>query len=848
VPAKILAVLGPLAVAAILTTTVGNPSNVSKQSNYNGEGTIAVNPTDGTKLFAGFNNTSTGNQWARSTNSGATWSLAGNGIGSSCCDNVAEWDRFGNLYLTNINGALNAVPLYLSTDNGANFSLLTTIGTGSVDQPTLKAGPNTLWEVWDVSSGIAARGATISGLGAGNIGAFSSTQIIPNSGNCQFGDVAVSPAGAVVDVCQNDTQIKAFTDADGLGPNGFTGPVIASTTNVDRFDSITPQPNRTIDAEANLAYDLSNGPHAGRLYLVYTDETPDESNNTDIFLRHSDNDGATWSAPVKVNDDNTNEAQFFPVVTVDPTTGNVFVSFLDCRNDPNNLKTEYWGAISKDGGATFEQNVKLSQGQSAAANDGNPNEYGDYSGNDYHGGKGYAIWPDNSNSTGDNPDGANNHFDMYAGNLDTGGNDTTPPETTIDNHPSDPTQSTSASFTFHADETATFECKLDAGSFASCTSPQNYNSLSVGSHTFQVRATDTSNNTDPTPASFTWTIQADTTPPETTIDNHPSDPTQSTSASFTFHADETATFECKLDAGSFASCTSPQDYNGLSAGSHTFQVRATDTSNNTDPTPASFTWTVTPDTTPPQTTIDSGPPNPTKSTSATFVFHADEPSTFECKIDSSPFIACTSPLALNNLPKRSHLFQVRATDAAANTDPTPAQYGWTNGSVPKISLTGTPHNPTNQVNATFTFLSTNDPGATFKCSLDGAMLADCTSPQMYLGLGAGAHTFMVNAFDAAGRHGKKPKSFSWTVDLTPPDTGIKTHPTDPTTKTSAKFGLTSTEKKSTFECQLDGGGFGPCPKKGYVGLAPGPHTFMGRAIDPAGNVDPSPVSFTWMIQ
>jgi hypothetical protein len=762
VQAKILGVLGPLAVAAVLTTTVGNPSNVSKQSGYNGEGTIAVNPTDGTKLFAGFNNTSSGNQWARSTDSGTTWTAAGAGIGSSCCDNVAEWDRFGNLYLTNINSALNSVPLYLSTDNGANFSLLTTIGTGSVDQPTLKAGPNTLWVVWDVSNGVAARGATISGLGSGNIGAFSAPEIAPNSGGCQFGDVAVSPAGAVVDVCQTDTQIKAYTDADGLGANGFGNAVVATSTNVDRFDAITPQPNRTIDSEGNLAYDLSNGPHAGRLYLVYTDETPDESNNTDIFIRHSDNDGATWSSPVKVNDDNTTEAQFFPVVTVDPTSGNVFVSFLDARNDPNNLKTEYWGAISEDGGATFEANVKLSQGQSAAANDGNPNEYGDYSGNDFANGKGYAIWPDNSNSTGDNPDGTNHNFDMYAGNLSTSGNDTTPPETTIDTHPSDPTSSTSATFTFHADETATFECKLDAGSFTSCTSPKTFNGLSVGSHTFQVRATDTSNNTDQSPASFTWMIQADNTPPDTTI--------------------------------------------------------------------------------------DSGPPNPTKSTSAMFVFHANETATFECQLDGAPFAACTSPQTLTGLTKRSHLFRVRATDQAANTDATPASYAWTNGSVPKVSITGAPHNPTNNVDATFLFMSTNDPGATFKCSLDGAMLADCTSPQMYMGLSVGPHTFAVNAFDAAGRAGKKPKTYGWTIDLTPPDTTIKSHPPDPTNKTSAKFKLTSSEKKSSFECQIDGHGFGPCPKKGYVGLVPGPHTFDGRAIDPAGNVDPTPASFTWMIQ
>ena len=411
--------LAPLVAAAALIVVVAAPSNVSRQSGYNGEGTIAVNPTDPTKVFAGFNNLGSSSQWARSSDRGMTWKKAGAGIGGSCCDNVAEWDRFGNLYLTNLNAAVNQVPLYLSTNGGSSFKQLALIDTGDVDQPSVKAGPDSVWVYWWNNGTIMARGAPVTGAGANNIGPFSSAESVPGSSNCQFGDVAVSPAGAVVVVCQTDTLIKSFTDVDGLGAGGFGAAVTATSTNVDRFDSITPQPNRTIDSEANLAYDLSSGTNAGRLYLVYTQESVDENNNTDIFLRHSDDDGATWSSAIKVNDDGTSAAQFFPVVTVDSQTGNLFVSFLDARNDAaNNLKTEYWGAVSTDGGATFDPNLQLSAGQSAAANDGNPNEYGDYSGNDFYGGIGYGIWPDNSNSTGDNPDGTDTSFDMYSGKID----------------------------------------------------------------------------------------------------------------------------------------------------------------------------------------------------------------------------------------------------------------------------------------------------------------------------------------------------------------------------------------------------------------------------------------------
>jgi len=172
--------------------------------------------------------------------------------------------------------------------------------------------------------------------------------------------------------------------------------------------------------------------------------------------------------------------------------------------------------------------------------------------------------------------------------------DTTPPDTMIIGGPSGTTTSTSASFTFSSSEAgSTFECRLDSGSFGSCTSPKSYSGLSTGTHTFEVRATDAAGNTDQTPASRTWTIAADTTPPDTTIIDGPSGTTTSTSASFTFSSSESgSTFECRLDGGSFGSCTSPKSYSGLSTGTHTFEVRATDAAGNTDASAASRTWTI----------------------------------------------------------------------------------------------------------------------------------------------------------------------------------------------------------------------------------------------------------------
>jgi hypothetical protein len=84
--------------------------------------------------------------------------------------------------------------------------------------------------------------------------------------------------------------------------------------------------------------------------------------------------------------------------------------------------------------------------------------------------------------------------------------DTTPPNTFIDSGPSGSVTDTSATFSFSASEPSTFQCRLDGGAFAPCTSPASYSSLSTGSHTFQVVATDGSFNVDASPAERSWTV------------------------------------------------------------------------------------------------------------------------------------------------------------------------------------------------------------------------------------------------------------------------------------------------------------------------------------------------------
>jgi hypothetical protein len=81
----------------------------------------------------------------------------------------------------------------------------------------------------------------------------------------------------------------------------------------------------------------------------------------------------------------------------------------------------------------------------------------------------------------------------------------------------------------------------------------------------------------------------------------------------------------------------------------------------------------TPDTEAPQTTIASGPQGKTTNASPSFTFSSSEPdSSFECRLDSGSWSSCTTPKSYQNLAAGTHVFEVRATDPAGNTDPTPA--------------------------------------------------------------------------------------------------------------------------------------------------------------------------------
>ncbi|MBK8903182.1 MAG: right-handed parallel beta-helix repeat-containing protein [Anaerolineaceae bacterium] len=436
--------------------------------------------------------------------------------------------------------------------------------------------------------------------------------------------------------------------------------------------------------------------------------------------------------------------------------------------------------------------------------------------------------------------------------------DTTPPDTTITAGPPALTDSSEATFTFTATEAfSSFECSLDSAPFESCVSPLVLTNLAVVPHMLEVRAVDLAGNVDPTPASYAWTVEADITPPETTITVGPSGSIANVDVIFEFTGTDSGTavldldFECSLDGEPFGGCSSPEEIQDLTPGEHTFEVRAIDQAGNIDPTPDTRTWTVV-DAVPPETSIDTGPADPSELTTATFTFSSDDATAvFECSLDGAAFTACTSPHAESGLALGLHTFAVRAVDLAGNTDLTPELYEWTvvDTTPPDTIITDAPEDPTEVTTAVFTFASIPTGLLDFECSLDGAAFTECETPYVVEALSLGTHELQVRAIDLSGNVDASPAVHTWTIqDTIAPQTIIDSGPDVETESTSATFEFSSSEGDVTFECSLDGAAYVSCPAVYEItGLTVGSHELAVVAVDGAGNVDPTPAEYFWII-
>ena len=219
------------------------------------------------------------------------------------------------------------------------------------------------------------------------------------------------------------------------------------------------------------------------------------------------------------------------------------------------------------------------------------------------------------------------------------------------------------------------------------------------------------------------------------------------------------------------------------------------------------------DTTPPETSITAGPSGAVTPTGATFEFaSSEEGSTFACSLDGSEPVQCTSPRSYTGLAQGSHTFQVAATDAAGNTDPSPAVRTWSVDSVAPAATTllAPANGTTTNVARDFDWSDVGDPsGVSYHLQVDNGG-SGFGSPEIDRpGMGAssysvpfvlpdGTYSWRVKTTDGGGNAGPWSSVFSFTLDAAAP---------------SAPGNLTATALKGkkislTWTASSDGSGSG----------------------------------------
>ncbi|MCB0828590.1 MAG: VCBS repeat-containing protein [Solirubrobacterales bacterium] len=260
------------------------------------------------------------------------------------------------------------------------------------------------------------------------------------------------------------------------------------------------------------------------------------------------------------------------------------------------------------------------------------------------------------------------------------------------------------------------------------------------------------------------------------------------------------------------------------------------------------------DSTPPETSVDSGPAL-TNEVQPSFGFSSPDGSAgFECSFDDQPFGACSGPGSHASpvpLAEGTHTFLVRSFDPVGNIDPTPASREFTVDTTPPETtqirdVVGEPAHP-----SFFIFeLESSEPGIGFQCRLDADPFSACLGGLFSVGIVSdGDHTFEGRAIDEAGNVDPTPVEESFATDTVVPDTTITAGPTGATSDATPTFTFTATKPNQLFTCRMDSvliecsGASSHTPP---VPLSAGAHTFdvsAGRL----GNVDPTPASRAFVV-
>jgi hypothetical protein len=334
----------------------------------NAEPHMSTNPLNPLWFFNAFNTNS-----AFRSLDGYTWTAMAPSFPSVAGDPVTAYDSLGNLYYETMKSPITGTWVIKSTNGGQTWSTAVSAATGNDKN----------WIACDQTMGPYANYiyTTMTNSGVGNFsrstngGATFTTMFSPATQSLPGMMVAVGPnvlspidtSGGCVYVVTHSGTNAAGIYTFYVSRDGGQTFVLKSTNQFSNYIGTQIGGRSTVQAMRcrpypMIAADNSFGPYRGRLYLVYaSNNPPGDGNKSDIFLRYSTDQGATWSTARVVNDDpnSQNNFQYHPAIWCDKQTGRLYIKFYDTRRVPTSDSMDVYATYTDDGGNTFAPNQLL---------------------------------------------------------------------------------------------------------------------------------------------------------------------------------------------------------------------------------------------------------------------------------------------------------------------------------------------------------------------------------------------------------------------------------------------------------------------------------------------------------
>ena len=165
----------------------------------------------------------------------------------------------------------------------------------------------------------------------------------------------------------------------------------------------------------------------GRIYVVASDDPDNDLNSgdpADVFIAISDDHGATWAPPRRVDSGPGTTFQVMPTAAIDPDSGCIAIHYYDNRNGNLNSNGHFlldvFATTSVDGGLTFAPDFQINDvpfdpDPGAPIRFSGPpptTRIGEYNGIAIGGGLTHAVWAGNRMSGG-NPTGQQTITDAF---------------------------------------------------------------------------------------------------------------------------------------------------------------------------------------------------------------------------------------------------------------------------------------------------------------------------------------------------------------------------------------------------------------------------------------------------